>query len=1353
MGEVWLALAAAIIQVVVEDLGQRPELERLRKKLRGNPDPEKAAVERALAAAYKTFASDYPDLAESLFDAHFLGQPEVARELAKLLTVSQKPDPAVLARLWRQQFPREPRLDLRGPASAFLRELEQRMGAEEALRPILDSRALNRLYAIEANIEASADSGQQSVTLLREVRDELRTLSSANSPTDAGVAKLIYVSCAAESTMQPFRAGVVNYLRQRGYDVAPRSPGRAPSSSEPNRIDACALFIGLYGHTGSDVPLDLSNRLENEFQRAVAHNRRILIFKAAETLAELRSVPPTKPPYPPPPARPVNETPAPPVSTGLWRGIDTLVAWTTRQPTPAARDRQAKEEYESREEQKQKQWEAKKQKHDADYRAAHGQWQARGKQYQDRLDKHRAVLSEVDRHFHSLDTYDSAATLIEQVAEQLAAFDEGRITGLSLPATRGRWRGAQTRWAGRAQDAMLDAAAYDMPSPLEASFAEFLAEDWGMEVVERCRQIIVKVDALLALRPEIERPKNDAWRRLAQWADRRADVAALTYDEARQQLEEWLRMDTVRALGDALLEQSEVAAKPKVEKAHQEWRQACTELRRFLRTAIYGRCFLVMGASGSGKTHFLVRVLRSFSSVAVETDNHDYAIYVTAESSDHARRFDSLETIILEAARFGGSTGPEWRSLRELAAFAAGSDDRPGRLVILIDNLYALSQRHGVALDDVQKTIAAHTNVGNLYWVLAIAETHYALVANPRFNPFWQRYSFQSGEEGASTNNWISLDSLNGAKEQWEQIIRYEVNDPSDRWTADLSNKARTWLSNPFVAWVFNGWVRYSPMGYRELINLNYIEFLERFLRSKLETLYRQNPEAARIVPSSDGLEAAIYGVAQSVIEAHATEFETSFFSTKLPMEALLSLLSDMELLTLGPSPEHEYQQTLTLKNDPLWPWKVGAVLSNALSRGNRDQELADWLARHFPSQAPQEEEEFWPAVLEFLVMMLDRQRTKVAAPFLREFFEKTQTLTAPYQAAFWLAASRVDPASQVMIAKALAEGALRHSAPMGQAQGLPQYTTHYLYFLKYAEPEVHEGLPLSLRLQLVRQSVGDLGYSEYVLYVIDHLKTLVATPEELAEGLAHLHGIEDALEQSLAPEEVMSITRNLSQKAYSALQYVASKHDDAAQATHEAMLCFLWRIAEINPSYPRKDKEAKMRHYRRYWVHMIKQHVDAVIWQRQAGALSWLEMNEWLPWSRSAEWKKLGAPDGVVSTAMGEALTVSAGSWFRRQRPSDGARRVYVSQVAEWKDSQLVDKRLRGIQKETAAFLIYHTVPSTWEKEQEEDERQWAVDSTLWGLFVEMRTDETDTEFHRFMHRGAMQWFYNKQIEQRKRP
>ena len=179
----------------------------------------------------------------------------------------------------------------------------------------------------------------------------------------------------------------------------------------------------------------------------------------------------------------------------------------------------------------------------------------------------------------------------------------------------------------------------DMPSPLEVSFAEFLAEDWGMEVVERFWQITVKVDALLALRPEKERlPKRDAWQQLTRWADSLADVAALPYDETRHQLEAWLQIDTVRALGDALLEQSEGTAKPKVEKAHQEWRQACAELRRFLRTATYGRCFLVMGASGSGKTHFLGRVLRSFLGAAFETDSHDYAIYVTAAATRAAAR-------------------------------------------------------------------------------------------------------------------------------------------------------------------------------------------------------------------------------------------------------------------------------------------------------------------------------------------------------------------------------------------------------------------------------------------------------------------------------------------------------------------------------------------------------------------------------------------------------------------------------------------------------------------------------------------------------------------------------------------
>jgi tetratricopeptide (TPR) repeat protein len=174
------ALTEAVFEVIVEDLAQRPGLANLREKL--SASPEKKALHRALAGAYKTFKQKYPDLTEAFFDEHFLlEKPEVSRELAKLLTPDQNPNQMILEELWKEQFTFNVHYNISEAITYFISILEQEVKAQVRLKPFVDSRALDQLYVIAQGTIRQVENQQEVVVYLREIRDLLTETKGSTS--------------------------------------------------------------------------------------------------------------------------------------------------------------------------------------------------------------------------------------------------------------------------------------------------------------------------------------------------------------------------------------------------------------------------------------------------------------------------------------------------------------------------------------------------------------------------------------------------------------------------------------------------------------------------------------------------------------------------------------------------------------------------------------------------------------------------------------------------------------------------------------------------------------------------------------------------------------------------------------------------------------------------------------------------------------------------------------------------------------------------------------------------------------------------------------------------------------------
>ncbi len=93
------------------------------------------------------FERQYPRWTAALFDQPLLTRQNVAGELAQLFTRYQQPDAAVIANAWAACFPDgvERAAELTPAVTDFLTHLEDALKDEEALQPLFDHRALERI--------------------------------------------------------------------------------------------------------------------------------------------------------------------------------------------------------------------------------------------------------------------------------------------------------------------------------------------------------------------------------------------------------------------------------------------------------------------------------------------------------------------------------------------------------------------------------------------------------------------------------------------------------------------------------------------------------------------------------------------------------------------------------------------------------------------------------------------------------------------------------------------------------------------------------------------------------------------------------------------------------------------------------------------------------------------------------------------------------------------------------------------------------------------------------------------------------------------------------------------------------
>ncbi len=1205
----------------------------------------------------------------------------------------------------------------------------------------------------------------QLIALTQEIRDTLERWSP-----DAPARRNVYVGIVWDK-LEPYRSAAVQYFKEIGDKVlADREISLLPESQRLGLINECDLFIGIYGHEQSEIPLETTLKIHQEFEYVVSHFRRALIFCAAPSVETLSSTPPPEPDYGDPPLRPNKPTLPPepiPISTQPWRTVQHVLAIITNRPTPDEIDRENWADH-------------KRERHQIidQHRTAYQNYVWRLKEYEDscalkreqhalekeaydeKINKHKDFLHEIREHSASPLYFESVDLLKHSIQQQLDAYEKGVYLGLSMIKVVQRWQDwATDQWQGiEAKSVNPDALLF--PSPLEAVTDSFVHYDWHRIIEAHANSLIEATNAIYDFRSL--RLENEFRTQAKRWLKKPVDCQSEKYPTISKQLKGWIAVEPLFSFNEALAEIRKGRKNPELNSRIEKWHQVLESLAIALDWPSYGRCLLIMGSAGSGKTHLMVRLLHGLI-------NHEpneplyYPVYIP-ENATLLKKFASKpEQLVLEAGQLhtNNGPGPKWRSLEELADFVSQlgeNDNQESRLVILLDNIHLWVRDYGFNIKALQNLIEEHTHLHQLYWVISISEAYYDMVSDRVYEKFWREFGFVPNSETAMTEGWIEIDAINADSGQWKQIIQHKLDArplPTDV-IVQLDTQSQTWLTNPFIAWIFNESYKTGELKVQELLNLNYVEFVERFWKTRLEQLAQSLDINARIQDWESGLLRTMYLIAEIAVEECQTslkagtlaqhilainEDETVSLRDEEHVETFIHWLRQMQLLSKVRT--EEGQDRLKLETFTPWQWQSGRYLTNQLPNYQKQgNEVETWLMKHF---VVDENENFWQGVIEFFILLTDtklKEENNFSRSNQPQFFisliKTILTLPITFQSMVWLAASKISPSSQKLLSESIDSSrtiTLSHKADLHR----------FLYFLKYAELPEKGGVALWLRVQLMQEqysAIQKFGYVGYFERFLNYLVDIANNAEELAEALAYLHKIEEALD--------WTTTERLAEWTHRSLQRVAARYTrdsySRETAVNKAVLRFLEIVSGFELPNPwgkddERRQEIKAKHYQTHWVQLIKQHCDYLVEQQQAECLNWLEENGWMQWS-----KREGEINmEIVQRTMSEQLTVICGRWFRENRDENDPDEPYTQIVAQWANSSLAQLEAKREQKKAAAFLIYHTVPSEGEFSNR------PVGQPLWDIFLQLRQD-SDHSISKFMNLGIMQKFYDVQANQSRR-
>ncbi|NTX08075.1 hypothetical protein [Myxococcus sp. CA040A] len=698
-------------------------------------------------------------------------------------------------------------------------------------------------------------------------------------------------------------------------------------------------------------------------------------------------------------------------------------------------------------------------------------------------------------------------------------------------------------------------------------------------------------------------------------------------------------------------------------------------LEKFLDTPRYGRCFTVLGSSGSGKTHFVASILNGQLA-----DKKVWVLPVTLGASSH-----EAGSQVLDAAR--AATQVIWTDFDQLNNFLRNQNLR---LVVAVDNVHALARDATPVWRRLVDLVRMSTVFECIDWVFTCLDTRYDDVADQE--DFILSYGPDSGDEGTvspsrggNERGWLMLDELNEQHHVGLRVLgefgggRIHVEEDT------IDPSARRQLCSPFAAWILIDALK-DEQKTVSVANLHYIDFMVRFWKGRVKRTpalrHAKGVDAVRRIAAWLHLGMLERGCAFETLMATTSDLlkqrkhRDGVIEAK-DVEHVLHLLRDANLLSSAQNLDSNHgglqKEVVEFRFESFWHWTIASAICES-SMGQND--LPKRLESAVRQSARRESAE---AIVEMTLLMDEFRhepadaRSRQTSALWKPVFADTRMLTA----AHWFAASKARPRTQRSLVDALSD----HGPPSMDSRS----AFALLHFLANAVDVDRVKL-----LHLAKphfKLFAEHKFGRFFLYVAERQLSDGTDPVCIARCMAAFVGAEDmAIEEPLARISMEALERACT--APSEMVSLIMKHVCIAQDFRN--------VKELEPRPPRIDAsttdttEGTIKRDWREWVfHLL---CERLLERYDVEAFKWLDAAGWY----ALKGEKIASG---VRALMHRQANFAFGFWYRA--PSRHEKRAAYD--------QLVDELSRHSElnkRKTAFFMVRHTVATYQQQEVLVDKR-----------------------------------------------
>lgn len=535
------------------------------------------------------------------------------------------------------------------------------------------------------------------------------------------------------------------------------------------------------------------------------------------------------------------------------------------------------------------------------------------------------------------------------------------------------------------------------------------------------------------------------------------------------------------------------------------------EVAKDVNKPYFGKNLKVMGSLGSGKTLFLANIM----SPNYFIDGDVIFLFFPIKFNKNKSFGELLKQYIDE------TTELKWEGFDKLYQFFANalseSDPNIGpqnieniKFIIVIDDIHQWVRHDDNILDELNDLMFKFSRYPNVFWIFTLKSNYYDTVSSN--NNSFKKYgsSFDNNREIPLLNvaGWIDLDDINYENNVGMKIISSRINIDSEDdedfllEKYDTNEKVLRMISNPSIAIILTNLSEKVPI--KEIVNLNYIQFVEGFWENRLNLLanmilrkYAQFfvIELSRLL-SASFIESMPFTPVINEIKSQS-KGKTELQERKNVLKAFESL-NFIELLSRDSADYKNPDDLLVLKKLPFWYFYVAKILFSDLCEStDKPLNFNKTLSRAFSQISDFNHLE---NIVDFYFSMINEESVKKSKTAKFIWYNGLENSWVPDSSIWFAATKSTDYMQKVLLNRSMFN------------KYIPDTKRNLFSFMYFIALSDSSQINLPVKFSVLRHSfnrIKESYFESYFYYIAEKNLLRIDDNDTLIECLAEMDGCE----------------------------------------------------------------------------------------------------------------------------------------------------------------------------------------------------------------------------------------------------